>query len=211
MPIYKFDINFNSQDPRSNSYMQEARALGFDNLQRIVVHDLYFIEGQLSQEDLQQLTLKLLTDPVTQSASWMEIPAPPSTPQAEPVILEVALRPGVTDPVAEQIVRAAHELGFDGVHRAATGQRFLLSFDEAVDRSALANKLAKQLLANPVIHHWTLGDITPSFPQETESSGAIEIIPIRGLTEAELLAVSKERRAALDLAEMQAIQNYFIN
>ncbi len=102
-----------------------------------------------------------------------------------------------------------NELGFDGVHRAATGQQFLLTFDAAVDESALANKLAKQLLANPVIQHWTLGDITPSFPQETESSGAIEIIPIRNLTDAELLAVSKERRAALDLAEMQAIQNYF--
>src|SRR5260221_3606985 len=209
MPIYKFNVSFNSQDPRSNSYMQEARALGFDNLQRIVVHDLYFIEGQLSQDDCKQLTLKLLTDPVTQSAVWMEISAPLSTPQADTVILEVALRPRFTDPDGEQIRSAAHELGFDSVHRAANGQRFLLSFDEAVDRSALANKLAKQLLANPVIQHWTLGDITPSFPQETESSGAIEIIPIRNLTDAELLAVSKERRAALDLAEMQAIQNYF--
>src|SRR5260221_14171371 len=209
MPIYKFNVSFNSQDPRSNSYMQEARALGFDNLQRIVVHDLYFIEGQLSQDDCKQLTLKLLTDPVTQSAVWMEISASLATQKADTVILEVALRPRFTDPGGEQIVRATHELGFDGVHRAATGQQFLLTFDVAVDESALANKLAKQLLANPVIQHWTLGDITPSFPQETESSGAIEIIPIRNLTDAELLAVSKERRAALDLAEMQAIQNYF--
>ena len=30
------------------------------------------------------------------------------------------------------------------------------------------------------------------------------------LSEDEFLALSKERRAALDLAEMQAIQNYFI-
>src|SRR5689334_11170514 len=211
MPIYKFTVNFKFQDPRSSTYMQEARALGFHALRQMSVADLYFIEGQLSQNDCKQLTLKLLTDLVTQTAAWDEVLASPSDPEPDSVILEVALRPGVTDPVAEQIVRAAHELGFDGVHRAATGQRFLLTFDAAVDQSALANKLAKQLLANPVIHHWTLGDITPSFPQETESSGAIEIIPIRNLTEAELLAVSKERRAALDLAEMQAIQNYFIN
>lgn len=210
MPIYKFTVNFKFQDPRSSTYIQEARALGFHALRQISVADLYFIEGQLSQNDCKQLTLKLLTDPVTQTASWDEVPASHSDPEPDSVILEVALRPGVTDPVAEQIVRAAHELGFDKVHRAATGQRFLLTFDAAVEQSALANQLAKQLLANPVIHHWTLGDITPSFPQETESSGAIEIIPIRNLTEAELIAVSKERRAALDLAEMQAIQNYFI-
>jgi phosphoribosylformylglycinamidine synthase len=67
-----------------------------------------------------------------------------------------------------------------------------------------------KLFANPVIHHWTIGDITPSFPQETESSGTVEIIPIRNLTDNELLAVSKDRRAALDLTEMKAIQNYFI-
>jgi phosphoribosylformylglycinamidine (FGAM) synthase PurS component len=59
------------------------------------------------QEELQKLTLELLTDPVTQSASWMELPAPHSAPESDTVILEVALRPGVTDPVAEQIVRAA--------------------------------------------------------------------------------------------------------
>jgi len=205
MPIYKFTVNFKFQDPRSSTYLQEARALGFHALQRIVAQDLYFIEGQLSQEEMQQLTLKLLTDPVTQSASWMELPAPLSSPQADTVILEVALRPGVTDPVAEQIVRAAHELGFDGVHRAATGSRFLV---EGLELGQV-ERLAKALLANNVIQHWTLGDIAPSFPQETESSGAIEIIPIRDLTKAELLAVSKERRAALDLAEMKAIQEYF--
>src|SRR5882672_3409406 len=109
MPIYKFNVNFKSQDPRSSSTLQEARALGFDTLQRIVVQDLYFIEGQLSHEGLQQLTLKLLTDPVTQSASWTELPASLLKPEADSVILEVALRPGVTDPVAEQIVRVAHE------------------------------------------------------------------------------------------------------
>src|SRR5258706_873048 len=211
MTAYKFIIQFVHKDPRSAHYMKEAQALGFRAIRHIAVQDLYFIEGQLSQNDCKQLTLKLLTDPVTQSASWTELPASPSDPELDTVILELALRPGVTDPVAKQIVRSAHELGFDGVQRAPTGLRFLLSFDAAVDQSALANKLAKQLLANPVIHHWTLGDITPSFPQETESSGAIEIISIRNLTEAELLAVSKERRAALDLAEMQAIQNYFIN
>ncbi|HCB01845.1 MAG TPA: phosphoribosylformylglycinamidine synthase subunit PurL, partial [Anaerolineae bacterium] len=71
-------------------------------------------------------------------------------------------------------------------------------------------QLAKSLLANNVIQHWTIGEITPSFPQEVESSGEVEIISITKLSDDELLALSKERRAALDLAEMKAIQNYFI-
>jgi len=62
-------------------------------------------------------------------------------------------------------------------------------------------------LPTPFIHHWTIGDITPSFPQETESSGAVEIIPVRELDDNELLSVSKDRRAALDLAEMRLSRN----
>src|SRR3990172_1080628 len=149
MPIYRFVIRFTHFDPRSAGYLSDARVLRFHNLERIECQDLYFIEGQLSQEELQQLALRLLTDPVTQSAAWMELPAPHSAPEPDSVILEVALRPGVTDPVAHEIIRAAHELGINGVHRAATGLRFQvegLNVDEI-------NQLAKQLLANNVIKH----------------------------------------------------------
>ena len=194
-------------------YLKEAQALGFRILQQITVQDLYFIEGQLSQEKCRQLALKLLIDPVTQSASWIEPPASQTDLGPDTVMIEVALRPGVTDPVAEQIVRAARELGFDGVHRAATGLRFLLRFDSSSEiRSSVSTSvtgLAKQLLANPVIHHWTFGEITPSFPQESESSETVEMIPIRELDNDGLLSVSKERRSALNLAEMKAIQEYY--
>ncbi len=206
MSIYRFVVRFTHLDPRSMGYFSDAQALGFHNLKRIKCQDLYFIEGQLSQDDLQQLTLKLLTDPVTQSASWMETSADLTQGESDSVIVEVALRPGVTDPVAAEIIRAAHELGINGVHRAATGLRFIvegLNVDEI-------NQLAKQLLVNNVVQRWTMGNIEPSFPEEVESSGTIETIAIRNLTDDELLALSKDRRAALDLAEMKAIQNYCV-
>ncbi|MBI1795009.1 MAG: phosphoribosylformylglycinamidine synthase subunit PurL [Chloroflexi bacterium] len=212
MSIYRFVVHFTNFDPRSARYLSDAHALGFHNLQRIKCQDLYFIEGQLSQKELQQLALKLLTDPVTQSASWAELPAPPSALEPGTAIVEVSLRPGVTDPVAHEIIRAAHELGFGGVRRAATGQRFLLTLDNESASTFIdsANKLAAQLLANPVIHCWVVGEIAPSFLQEMESSGAVEIISICNLTDEELLALSKDRRAALDLAEMKAIQSYCV-
>jgi phosphoribosylformylglycinamidine synthase len=220
MPIYKFLVNNKTNDPRNEGYLKDAQVLGFQHLRSIQVQDLYFIEGQLSQEELQQLALKLLSDPVTQIASWMELPfAGPATgtalskPEDASVILEVALRPGVTDPVAEQLVRAARELNLHGVHRAATGQRFVLCFYETItpsDASRLSASLSAALLANTVIQHWTMGEITPSFPEEAASSGAVVIIPIRNLSSDELLTLSKDRRAALDLAEMRAIQNYFV-
>ncbi|MFN8435674.1 MAG: hypothetical protein U0V18_16745, partial [Anaerolineales bacterium] len=106
MSIYKFSVQQKNNDPRNESYRRGAHALGFHQLQRVECQDLYFIESQLSQEGLQQLALKLLSDPVTQSVSWDELPAPLTPPATDSVILEVSLRPGVTDPVAAEIVRA---------------------------------------------------------------------------------------------------------
>jgi phosphoribosylformylglycinamidine synthase len=206
MSIFRFVTRFTQNDPRSAGFLSDAQALGFHDLKRLECQDLYFIEGQLSQEELQQLALNLLTDPVTQTAVWDELPAPEPAPGLDIVVVEVALRPGVTDPVSEQIVRAAHELGFAGVHRASRGFRFQVSGLPV----AKAEKLAQRLLVNNVIQRWTLGEIVPSFPEETASSGEVEILPIRELSAEALLSVSKERRAALDLTEMQAIQAYYV-
>ena len=119
------------------------------------------------------------------------------------VNLAASLR--VTDPVAAQIVRAARELGYVGVHQAATGLRFLVRglTEEQV------SELARRLLANPTIHTLTPGEIAPSFPTEVASSGEVETLLLRGLSDSELLALSGSRRAALDLAEMKAVQAYF--
>ena len=209
MPIYKILVQNKSNDPRNGGYLKNAHALGHQHLRSIQVQDLFFTEGQLSLQDLQQLALKLLSDPVTQTASWVELPSALSTPQDDSVMLEVAFRPGVTDPVAQQLVRAAHELNLNGVHRAATGQRFILCFDKSVDRMSSSRTIAKSLLANTVIQHWAIGEITPSFPQEVASSGTVEMITLRSLSDDQLLALSQDRRAALDLAEMQAILHYF--
>lgn len=208
MTIHRFITSPLQKDPRAADILASARALGFHQLQRAECHDLYFIESQLSQEELQQLALKLLCDPVTQSVTWDELPAPPSSSEPDSVILEVALRPGVTDPVAHEIVRAAHELGLTSVRRAATGQRFILHFDPSVSVRESVTESVYTLFANPVIQHWKIGSIEPSFPEEVESSGQVETIAIRNLNDDELLALSKDRRAALDLAEMQAIRAY---
>jgi phosphoribosylformylglycinamidine synthase len=227
MAIYRFVVHFNhSDDPRSAGLTADARALGFKQLKLITCQDIYFIEGQLSQEECKRLALELLTDPVTQTAEWSELPAPPADLEPATVMVEVALRPGVTDPVADEIVRAAHELGIGDVRRASTGFRYLLRFDplgnksasirlsasESADDSAsirlsVSESVAQRLLANTVIHRWMVGEIEPSFPSEAVSSGEVETIRILQDDEG-LLAISKERRAALDLAEMQAIRSY---
>ncbi len=118
----------------------------------------------------------------------------------------MALRPGVTDPVAEQILRAAHVLEIHDINAASTGQRFVIK-GQGLSPEDL-RRLAVRLLCNPVTQHYCLGEITPSFPEPAVSSNLVEIIPIRDLDDDQLLQLSLQRRAALDLAEMRAIQAY---
>ncbi len=205
MPVYRYVVRFNTFDPRSAGLLEDAHLIGFSGLTRIECQELYFIEGQLSQEECKQLALKLFIDPITQSAVWDEMAGSSTIPQPEYLLLEVALHPGVTDPVAGQITRAAHELGFDGVYRAATGFRYLISGADDIT----VRDLAKRLLVNAVIQQWTVGEIYPTFPQESASSGTIEIFPMHDLSDEGLLALSKDRRAALDLSEMKVIRAYF--
>ena len=132
MSIYRFVIRFTHFAPHSTGYLADARALGFHDLRRIERQDIFFIEGQLSSKELQQLAFDLFTDPVTQSAVWTELPSqelPHFDLEPDTVTVEVSPNLGVTDPVAHEIVRAAHELGIKGVHQAATGLRFLLQFE----------------------------------------------------------------------------------
>ncbi len=196
-------------NPHDGGLLADAHALGITRLSAIQSSQLYFIEGNLTEPDLKRLGAELLSDPVAQTSEWRSVnghQTPGSRKGPGVSIIETALRPGVTDPVAEQIVRAAHELGMEGVKRAATGSRYRIG--GRLTTSDL-HRLANRLLANPVIQRYTLGPIEPSFPEAAESSGQVECISIRELDNDELLMLSRQRRAALDLAEMQAIQNYY--
>ncbi len=200
-----------ADDPRSRGLLHDAHALGLAAVTHIKASDLYFIEGALTAHDQERLVALLLSDPVAEKAEWRRTDHARNHSRTAQHIIEVAYRPGVTDPVAEQIVRASHELGIGSVRRAATGLRFDVHAPGGArgGDARLLHRLARGLLANDVIQHYTLGEITPHFPADAQSSDATETIVVRGLDDAALLALSHERRAALDLAEMQAIQAYY--
>jgi phosphoribosylformylglycinamidine synthase II len=196
-------------DPRSMGFLADAHALGITTIRSLQCQDLYFIEGQVSEASLQRLATELLSDPITQIAQWGRAFSATYDEASgeEKAVIEVALLPGVTDPVAEQILRAASVLGIPGVERASTGLRFELQGEKLSEPDL--HLAARRLLANPVIQRYRLGQIEPVFPQAAQASGRVDAIPLRDLDKEGLLACSAERRAALDLAEMQAIQAYY--
>ncbi len=204
--VYRFVVRpLAETDPRSNNLLADAHALGLQAVTHITCHDLYFLCGELTFSQAEAIGRALLYDPVTQAIECSEMGSIPPTTQ-NGMQIETALRPGVTDPVAEQILRAAHSLGFTTLAQVGTGQRFIIQGNL---QPANLDQLAERLLANPVIQQYTLGSIEPVFPLDAQPVNTVTWLPICNLDKEALVLLSKQRRAALDLNEMLAIQAYF--
>ncbi len=198
-------------DPRSAGFLTDAHALGLTQIRSITCKDLYFLQGDLSAADLERLALQVLHDPITQTIVWARWNASAESDTMEEhgedgKVIEGCLRSGVTDPVAEQILRAAHTLKLSNLSAVSTGQRFIIQGTDL--NNDLLHSLATRLLFNGVIQRYGLGTIHPGFPVAAQSGSAVEIICLRGQSDETLLQISQERRAALNLEEMQAIQAY---
>jgi phosphoribosylformylglycinamidine synthase len=68
-------------------------------------------------------------------------------------LVEVQLRPGISDPQGATIERALPALGFAGVSGVRAGKAFRLQVEAADEAGArrLVEELCSRLLANPVI------------------------------------------------------------
>lgn len=213
--LYRFIVHQkDSQDPRTLRLLKEAHALGFKNIEKFDYYDIYFIEGQLSLGDQHRLGSELLTDSFTQEGYWDDAHDSHPSHDHSGNIIEAAFRPGVTDVVAEQIVRGSHLLEIKNLQRAATGQGFIIDSKKSLTHTEL-QLLAERLLSNSVIQHYSIGKLTHVFsasPLVVETkSDSVPTVPLRHLDATQLLLLSEERRAALDTAEMLAIQDYFVS
>lgn len=207
--VYRFVIHpKTATDPRSRGYLSDAHSIGIHQVKDIQCQDLYFLRGEITAHDIKLLADQLLHDPVTQTVETTLLTEDiKDSPLPSARIIEVALRPGVTDPVAEQILRAARLLGISNLNATSTGLRFVVKGDDLSD--ALLNELAKRLLANAVIQFFTLGTIFPAFAVAANTNDLVETFNIRDMDDDALLRLSMERRAALNITEMQAIRSYY--
>ncbi len=211
--IWRVELRPNaSDDARGRHLVQQAQAAGLGAVADIEVRDLFFLDGDLDENAVKALVASLLVDPIVEHASWAPLSAPPSALAAGIRAIEVTPLPGVTDSVAESLLDAANSAGFDGLQRAASGQRYLVGHDPHGDPlpESLLRRLAGSLLANEVVQAWSIDTpLPPPFVQDADNQVRVETIDIASADDDGLLAISRERRLALDLAEMRAIAAWF--
>ncbi len=190
-------------DGRAADLLAQIAQLGLDSVQHVQVSTLYFLRGDLSPAELDRLASELLADPVVEG--YRCGPAGGAAEEPGPVV-EVGFHPGVTDPVAENLLRRAHLVGIGSVEAAATGVCY--RFAEGIDPAGL-ERIAREVLCNEVVQRYALGRLPPAFVPRAEHCAAVETIPLREAGDQELLQLSTARVLFLSLQEMRAIQAEF--
>jgi len=221
LPTFRITVQ-SSLTTRAQAVLTQLPSLGIQEKLNLKIIDLYFVEGNLPPESLHKISQTLISDPVTDQYNWQPLGKDRVTAfnhedQVGCQTIEVLLRPGVTDNVANELIRAAHRLGFIELKSVATGIRY--EFFSVIEDGANTqvntlsagelHRIAKSLLVNDTIQRYTLGEIKPEFVHSTTSVAHPEKIELTQLDDDGLLKLSTQRRLALDLNEMRVIQEYF--
>src|SRR5690242_10709980 len=119
--VYRVEVSLQANFSNDQAALSAIRHLGVNGITACRRVRLFFLSGPLTPADAERISRELLVDPVMETFAVMSETA---TPSAADHFIEVTLIPGVTDPVAENLVRAAHLLGISGLERAATGEHY---------------------------------------------------------------------------------------
>jgi phosphoribosylformylglycinamidine synthase subunit PurSL len=136
----------------------------------ISTSQLFYLTGQLTPTQIDQLTRQLLIDPVTQEAELSQKPENSITAY----IVDIFFHPGVTDTLAESVIIGASMLGITTLEHVETGRRYI--FDERLSEAEV-RYITNALLYNPVIQNYVLHEtvgarfISPSMGQVKADQG----------------------------------------
>jgi phosphoribosylformylglycinamidine synthase len=167
---------------------------------------LFYLEGDLDRADAERIAHELLADPVTETAGVLGAGDPVSLAEGGAVMLEVHLRPGVMDPVAESTLGELRAEGLR-VDRVRTARRYAV-WGHAGERDVL--EAVGRVLANDCIEQIVPGTagVQPA-PRPPVFQFKLRHIPLRGLDDGGLKRLSRDAHLFLSLEEMQAIQRRF--
>jgi phosphoribosylformylglycinamidine synthase subunit PurS len=131
--------------------LQDIRDSGIKDVRKVSYAPLYQIEGHLHLREIDMIARQLLTDPMTQSYSLCN-PANPRHSSAEKGYeIEIWYRHGVTDTVADSVVKAVKDLGIERHIKVKTGHKYII--ETSLSKGAV-EQIVKRLLANPMIQEY---------------------------------------------------------
>ncbi|MFQ5805812.1 MAG: phosphoribosylformylglycinamidine synthase subunit PurS [Phycisphaerae bacterium] len=210
MPVYRIEIGARDEQTESacdDVIAAQLRDTGLSEVGCVRSSRLFFLEGALTRPDAERIARRLLADPVTEAAI-VHGEADELSCSAAELSVEVHLRPGVMDPVAESTLAELRAEGY-AVNLVRTARRYVLTGTS--DEDGVLDAVAR-VLANDCIEQVVLGTagVQPA-PKPSIFEFELRRVPIQGLGDAGLKTLARDGHLFLSREEMRAIQQHFRN
>ncbi len=191
-------------DVHGKSILEDIKELGISSVQAVQSAKVFLIEADFDKNFVERVAKELVTDPVCEEYYIGRSSAPAGLARA--TIIEVHLKSGVTDPVAESVMAAIADMGVNADHVRTARKYVLLGEITQKQTDTIANKI----LSNDCIEDCVIGnEAEPPSPHLKPYELQIVNWPICDLNDDQLTALSKEKDLFLNLVEMQTIQKYY--
>lgn len=192
-----------ARDHETSRLMTEMERLKLNSLQSIESRRSFLLEGELTEAQAHQAAA-LVVDPVVEAYELISQPA--ANAEASQPTTNVLYKPGVTDNVALTTHKELSHEGFD-VQSVSTCRKFLFN------NSAEANEVqefAQAVLFNQAIERVLPGKLQlQSIAIGSDYELEIKSLPLSGLSDDQLVALSDSMMLSLSLVEMQTIRDHF--
>jgi len=205
--MHKIEVSLKTHlpDARGLGLAKDIQDLGISTVSKVNVVDIYWLDAELTPEELDIICRHLLADPVTQDYQCFTSPIAKTKSEVNKQFhtVEVAYNTGVTDPVEGTILKAVRDLGIEGVNRVKTAKRYLI---QGKLNTHQLETICGRLLMNPIVEHIIQpGQVV--FPQNPQYKFKLNQVDIFGEDKKGLEEAKKQFDFSED--ELQAIIAYF--
>jgi len=204
---WRFEISSKKGFPdiHGGDVLEDIRQLNISSVEDVVSEKVFLIEADFDQDFAERVGCELLADTVCQDWHLGKSGIPAGPMQAS--VVEVHLKSGVTDPVAESVRSALVDMGAGQVNSVRTARKYVLLGNVSEDDCAT---IARRILANDCIEDVIFGTgAEPPGPHTQPYQMEVTEIPIRDLSDEQLVQLSKEKDMFLNLKEMQTIRDEY--
>ncbi len=192
-------------DPLGAAAQRTLTAAGLNGITGVRSRRGYLLGAELTEQQVESFARAVLCDPVIEDY----VVHAPGTPVGGPEgahMVTIVPKPGVTDPVAHSVQKSLGDMQLPIV-AAGTYKTFDVHGDLAGD---LLLNIANKDLANDTVQQILVDALPDGLPGESPAPDlAVHEVPLAGLDEAALVAISKQGGLALDGHEMTTIQAHF--
>ncbi len=149
---WKIEVGYKptATDAMGEGIKKDIEDLGISGVDDVKTMDIYMIDGDLSESDVESICENLLTDRITQVYAYRDSLV--GQDDAGAWIAEVTYKHGVTDTVGDSAIKGIKDMGIDGAGSARTGKKYIIEGSLSEDD---IEAICKRLLANDVIQNYT--------------------------------------------------------